>query len=642
MKWLCGGSGPARSGFERQLRVTLIVWISWMCVVVGSDSAIGQPASPHAGANVAGGGKSGVPDVPAGAASIRGRIVHETNPAAVAGVPIVLYSLSPDGSPGLRGMVSDAGGEFAFERVSDDASIVYLVGARYREVPFGVRLSFNPGETDRVVELTIGDPTTDNADARVADVLIRVDQGCDGLLVKESHSLENTGDLVIYVPESERAGRPPILQVPVPAGATHLESTIGDSLDWDGKTISYWGPLRPGREEFEFSYGIPGGNGAVEMTHSFPSGVGRVRAFSHAQGPILSSSGSDVRLESAPSLVLNGGSYPLLETTDLAPGKTLVLRAELRPVVAASGEVVNEETRIWLELDGAALTIDEQHHLSVAGSEPLVSDSGAPLLCLDLDPAAEQLRFSNQALALGLSRDPSGALAVRGPVPAGPTTFSIRYRIPVSGDVVEFAREFPFEVPLLSFMVADTGLVIETRDLHRRRPILTEDRKYLHLEGFGIAPGKEVRISVEPLALRRPMTQWASASLAVVVGLLAIGFLTVPLRDAAGKQSEPIPSHYAEERQSVLASLRSLEDDFETGKLTEADYQELRQQLRSTAVSLLSQERKNALTQKHAHTPVAPAQSCGDCGAGLAPDALFCSRCGTRVSEESPSAGNSE
>jgi hypothetical protein len=644
MKLLYGKSRRVRSGFERQLfgvRITAIVWTSVIGLALGSLPAFAQLGSPHGGIDTAS-GASGVPDVPAGAASIRGRVVHETNPAAVAGVPIVLYSLSPDGSPGLRGMVSGDDGAFAFEQVAADASIVYLVGARYREVPFGVRMSFDPGETDRDVELNIGDPTTESTDARVAEVLIRVDQGCDGLLVRESHSLENTGDFVIYVPESERSGRAPILQIPVPAGATHLESTVGDSLDWDGKTISYWGPLRPGRESLEFAYGLPAVDGAVELKHSFPGGVGRVRAFSHARGAVLRPPAGDGRLVPGEPLVLDGASYSLLESGALPAGATLALRAELSAAVTASKQIVSEESRIWLDLDGAALTVDEQHHLSVLGNEPLISASGAPLLCFELDPKAEQLQFSNNTLALGLARDPSGALAVRGPIPAGPTTFSIRYRIPATSDAVPFVREFPFEVPLLSFLVADTGLIVETKDLHRRRPVRTEDRKYLHLEAFGVDPGAKVGISVEPIALRRPMTQWASVGIAVAAGLFAIGFLTVPLRDAAGKTSEPIPTHYAEERESVLASLRSLEDDFETGKLTEVDYQDLRHQLRATAVSLLSQERTKASKQEEAPASDGQAPSCASCGAGQAPDAIFCSRCGTRISGESPSAANSE
>ncbi|MFP8880357.1 MAG: zinc ribbon domain-containing protein, partial [Myxococcota bacterium] len=644
-KLLCEGSGPERIGLDQRssfVRFTLIVSIGWVWLALGSGTAIAQPLSPHGVADASGVAQSGASDVPAGAARIRGRVVHKTDPTAAAGVPIVLYSLGPDGSPGLRGMLSAADGSFAFERIANDASIVYLVGARYREVPFGVRMSFDPAETERVVELTIAEPTTDSADARIAEVLIRVDQGCDGLLVEESHSLENNGDFVIYVPESERAGRAPVLRVPVPAGATHLESSSGDSLDWDGKTISFWGPLRPGGEDLEFTYGLPGGDGAVEFSKDFPSDVDRVRVFSHAAGPILSAPGGDARLEPGESVVLDGRSYPVLETKDLPPGTTLVVRAELRPVAAVSEAIVGEESRIWLDLDDATLTVDEQHELSVAGSKPLVSGSGTPLFCFALDAAAEQLQFSNDTLALGLSRDPSGALAVRGPFPAGPTTFSIRYRIPVASDEVAFVRNFPFDIPLLSVFVADTGLVIETRDLHRRRPIRTQDRNYLHLEAFGVDRGAPVRIGLEPVELRRPMTQWAFAGFAVVAGLLAIGFLTVPLRGAPEEAPEPLPSHYAEERQSVLASLRSLEDDFETNKLSQADYTELRQQLRASAVELLSLEREDASTERNVETAAISAPACGKCGAELDPDARFCSQCGTRAAEESPNAGSGE
>jgi len=623
------------------------VLCSWLCVALGTDIALAQPPSPHGAAGV----PSGMADVPAGDARIQGRVVNESDSTAVGGVPIVLYSLSGDGTPGLRGMVSADDGSFAFEGVANDASIVYLVGARYREVPFGIRMSFEPGQTERIVEIPIGEPTADSSTARIAEVMIRVDQGCDGLLIQESQTLENTGDLVIYVPESERAGQNPILRIPVPAGATHLESSVGDSLDWDGESIAFWGPLRPGQEQLEFAYGLPGHDGSVEIGREFPSSVDRVRAFSHESGPKLSSPAGD--LEPGTPLLFDGVPYPVLEAHDLPAGAKLTLQAQTRPVAGTSEAVTGDESRIWLDLDGAALTVDEQHQLSVAGTEPLSSPSGAPILCFDLDPTAERLEFSNDTLALGLSRDPSGALAVRGPIPAGTSPFAMRYRIPVDGEVVPFVREFPFEIPLLSVLVADTGLVIDTPDLHRRRPVRTEDRKYLYLEAFGVEPASPVRMSIEHIDLHRPMPQWASAGIALAAGIFAVGFLTVPLRRAAPEASASVPTHYAEERQSVLASLRSLEDDFETGKLSETDYAELRQQLRATAVDLLVLERQGSSPQ----TATDATPLCGECKAELAADARFCSQCGAQVAEngsqdraeekvpeespeESPSAGN--
>ncbi len=48
---------------------------------------------------------SGVPDVPAGAGRIRGRLLHD-DPSATAGQTVVLYSLNPLGVPGLRSVVS--------------------------------------------------------------------------------------------------------------------------------------------------------------------------------------------------------------------------------------------------------------------------------------------------------------------------------------------------------------------------------------------------------------------------------------------------------------------------------------------------------------------------------------------------------
>ena len=66
-----------------------------------------------------------------------------------AGLEVVLYALAADGTPGLSRGETGPDGEFSFTGVSGEPEIVYLVGVRYLDVPYGERLSFPPGRAYR-------------------------------------------------------------------------------------------------------------------------------------------------------------------------------------------------------------------------------------------------------------------------------------------------------------------------------------------------------------------------------------------------------------------------------------------------------------------------------------------------------------
>ncbi len=76
----------------------------------------------------------------------------------------------------------------------------------------------------------------------------------------------------------------------------------------------------------------------------------------------------------------------------------------------------------------------------------------------------------------------------------------------------------------------------------------------------------------------------------------------------------------------MLAAIRSLDEDFEVGKLSEDDHREMRETLRAEAVELLRAER-TALAQTE---PVETApRACPRCAAEAGPEARFCSQCGS-------------
>jgi hypothetical protein len=578
-----------------------------------------------------------IQDIPAGPAAIRGRVVHEGESADVGGIPVVLYAQSPNGAPGLRAMVTDETGAFAFESIPNDPAIVYLLGTRYAEIPSGVRISFEAGELERSLDLPVADATSDTSGAAVDEVRIEIEKGCESLSVRESHLLDNPGTRAIFIPESERNEREPILRVVLPDGASGLRAGLGDDLQKDGDALSFWGPLRPGEQKLEFSYEIPERGPAFEMRRSFPSGARRLVLVERPGGPTLTRSGPD--------------------DAELRPGDSIALRVELPAATDSVDRISALEARIWLELDGSALTVDQQYTLAIEGDTPLLSASGAPLLCFALPDGADDLRLSSELSAKGLSRDPSGALALRGPLPVGETKIALRFLLPIQRSDPLFSQVMPLDVPLLSVVIADTGLVVETSRLHRKRPMRMPSRSYLHLEAFEISAGEPVELRLRPLEARKSLPKPAATGIALAAAAIAIGFLIAPLRQGGAEPDVPpsAASRAAEQRESVLTAIRGIDEDFEIGKLSEADHREMRLTLRAEAVNWLRVERaalEEAVETERAalagaaeteHAALAGAaetdatrRSCPSCNTAAGVDARFCSQCGAPLDRGGP------
>jgi hypothetical protein len=195
------------------------------------------------------------------------------------------------------------------------------------------------------------------------------------------------------------------------------------------------------------------------------------------------------------------------------------------------------------------------------------------------------------------------------------------------------------DVPLVTLLIADSGLIANTDRLHRRRPMRTSDRNYLHLEGFEVAAGEVVELSLRPIEARLELPRLAAGGLAVAATAMMIGFLVAPLRRSAMETAavSQTPSGAAEEREAILDSIRGLDEDFEMGKLAEPDYREMRLTLRAEAVNLLRLERESVSDR---NADAADPQRCPQCGVDVAANSRFCSQCGAPLAASNSAGGD--
>ena len=128
----------------------------------------------------------------------------------------------------------------------------------------------------------------------------------------------------------------------------------------------------------------------------------------------------------------------------------------------------------------------------------------------------------------------------------------------------------------------------------------------------------------------------------LIIGtVLAIGALTFVLYPvffgASRRPASPSNAPPPDERESAIVALREIEFDRETGKLSDADYAQLKARYTQQAIAAMRQEAATATARSGISDAELEAvvrayreqhAMCPTCGPRPEPDAIFCSNCG--------------
>lgn len=585
---------------------------------------------------------AGPASLPSGPGTIRGVVLDEDAPGQTAGLTVALYALQADGTPGLGSAETRANGHFVFEGVADDPSIVYLVGVRYAGIPWGERTAFVSGQQEIDLVLRVRQPTADASRLRVRDTSLRFEVLGTQIAVEEVHELENPGEAPIWVPEDARSGPAPFAAV-LPAGATRFQTGLFNdtaSFERQGDRVMYWGPLYSGRQEVRFGYQLPVEPGAdrVRIATRFPRGSTGVRIRTPAHGPRIESPAlrpGEPGDEDGEDRVWIAGPQP--------PGGGFELSLAVPETENRPEAITLQRAELAVELDDTVLEVTESVQLQVAPGASLAGRAGDPLLRFELPPRAELTGLSADADPLGITAVEQG-IDVIGPLPPGPHEFAFRYRLPAGPEGATLDLRFPRTLSSLLLRTADTGLVIESERLHRLRPQAMGTRTWMLREAFHVEPHEIV--SVRFLPIEAPGSSPAAGLFFVVAAAgLVLLFVVAPLRRTRRVRGREQDDLYgaAHERELVYATIRDLEHDFETGKVSQEDFERSREELWSQAVELMRQERAGTLAtgedpgagEPEAASPrpgptrtAVTGSFCPGCGKPVEPGWRFCSHCG--------------
>jgi hypothetical protein len=230
-------------------RIAASLWALGWLIVISALPVLAQHSGPPG---------SSAPPLPSGAGRLTVQVIGEIAGGESGGLAIALYALSPDGTPGFANGETDIRGAHTFEGISTDPQIVYLVGVRYDEIPFGERVTFAPGEAEARVEIEISEPTDQLTGVEVEELRVRVDWMGDRLVVREILRINQSGERVIRLPAKDPdhaiAVRPLEPEArDFAAGA----SSIGEGLGLVAGGVRFWGPLYPGEQGVEYQYTWP-------------------------------------------------------------------------------------------------------------------------------------------------------------------------------------------------------------------------------------------------------------------------------------------------------------------------------------------------------------------------------------------------
>jgi len=628
---------PGRAELRRTISLAFV--FAWLYLLLSA----GVTAAQHDGA------ANSAPPPPAGDGTLRVQVKHKEASARSGGLDVALYALDPSGQPGFASGQTDSEGRSAFEGISNDPAIIYLVGVRYREIPFGERITFAQDATTATVQIEISDPTDQVGDVAVEELRTRIDWMGDRIVVREILKLRNGGNEVVLLPVDDPARA--ITRRPLDPEASDFTAgptSIGDGVGLANGAVRFWGPLYPGEQSIEYQYSLPTATLDSRLTVTMREAIERVVIVAGTRGLGISGEGliasSDVSGD-------RGQRLSAWARSGLAAGTPLEVALALPETRKDASLIEAPRTDIWLEIDDAQLTARVDLSLRVEPGTPVAGSPSDPLFHVSIPSGATLNGVAPETEGLGLVPTEDGGFDVVGPIGPGESSLSYSYRMPAGAEGASLDLRFPREVSTLNVLIADTEVKVESTRLHRRRPFRSGTRNYLHREAYNVSETEVVDITLTPI-VKTVIPRNVTMALTIVAAAAGIFFLVAPLRRTSRTpltdEDKATPTRL--ERENVYVAIQDLDHDFETGKLEREDHETMRAGLRARAIELLREERNLAATQTQ-HQSAAPPQPavagtdagdgpeargttasttrfCPHCGQAIDPHWKFCSHCG--------------
>ncbi len=255
--------------------------------------------------------------------SVTGQIVNGTHQSDVADLVVILHMQGADSYDSME-TTTDDDGQFRFDGIVLDPSLIYAVSVRYQDALYGTEISIADG-TPAPVTIEVFDAVYEQDVIRIGSsslLFADADRITRSIAALEIVKIINDSDFT-FVPGG--GGPMSLLRFGLPPDAESLQvdtRLLGADIVQVDRGFAVIGSIPPGEHDIMFTYSFPYDGVETSFTKSFPFGADSLRVLSPDE--VLTLASEDI---GAPESVSIGERpYQLIETADIERGERISLR----------------------------------------------------------------------------------------------------------------------------------------------------------------------------------------------------------------------------------------------------------------------------------------------------------------------------
>ncbi len=214
--------------------------------------------------------------------------------------------------------------------------------------------------------------------------------------------------------------------------------------------------------------------------------------------------------------------------------------------------------------------------------------TGLDLLRFNLPDGFEDLAIESE-LPTGNILEIDTGFALTNPIPPGEAAILISYILPYEGDSFDFNLKLPYGADQVRTLLPDGGGTISAEGFGIPESVVVAENVFNQFQGEGYAVGDELLIEFSGLPQPTPLQQLSDffkgrTYVIVIIWVVGIALLAILgyAMYSSRKRSDLTSDDDDElvDRTDVIAEIAELDEEFESGKIEEDEYNERRDELK--------------------------------------------------------------
>ena len=254
---------------------------------------------------------------------LTGQVINGTTNQPVGNLEVTLHGFQNNTEVISQTIQADAQGQFRFENLSTEHSILYLVESTYEDVVYVTNQpgTFTPGTNEANLDLSVYEPTTDDQAIKITQLHYLLSFMPQAVNAVQIFVIGNDGNRA-YVGQNGQT-----FAVPVPSDATAVRFENDPAGTRFVKTDAGYAdtePIVPGPEGSSIivSYEIPYDSDSLQIGLPLPADTAALNVLMSNQGAKLSSP----QLQFVENRQVQGSEFAIFNGGQMAKGDTLTLQ----------------------------------------------------------------------------------------------------------------------------------------------------------------------------------------------------------------------------------------------------------------------------------------------------------------------------